>query len=84
MTTNEMYVVYGSPERPTDSPIMIGRYASYRAAERAARRAVAGPRGSVGGCIPACASPDVAIDGFADRDGDDDAPCAWVCAEQSS
>jgi hypothetical protein len=71
------YVVFRAPDRPTDPISEIGRYRSLRDAERAARRDVAGPRGSVGGCVPACAGVN-AIDGYADRDGGQDATCAWV------
>lgn len=72
------YTVYLAPAQPTGTPELIGRFATYREAERAARRAVAGSRGSVAGCIPACDFSDDAIDGFADRDGAEDAQCSWI------
>jgi len=70
------YVVYVVDE--DHDIVRIGSYSSLRAAERAARRAVAGTRGASAGCIPACAPYDRTIDGYADRDGGEDANCSWI------
>lgn len=77
------YTVYLAPERPTDAPEIVGQYTSFRVAERVARRCVAGARGSIGGCVPACADQEKAIDGYADRDGGEEASCSWIEAVQS-
>jgi hypothetical protein len=65
--TGMSYVVYATNDR---DQWRIGSFSSYTNAEKAARKAVAGNRGSVAGCIPACADPEITVDGFCDRDGD--------------